>query len=117
MRYKSLLPLFLLACCLCGGALTHAAASRRLTIDGSVRINPPTKQLPRFIARLYFPKDSGRQPLVTRVNESGQFSFTELYEGRFLLELYEGDQLVHQQVVTLPGDQRVSITLRSRGGD
>lgn len=114
MRYGKLLCLCLLAWCLCADALGSAATRPRLSVNGSVSVEA-SGQLPSgMVARLYFPKESGRPPLVTRVDANGNFNFEDLSTGRFLLELYDGTALIHQQVLTLPDEQRVSVRLRAR---
>ena len=112
MRYGKLLCLCLLGWCLCADALGRAAA--RLAVNGHVTVEAPGQLPPGLVARLYLPKEAGRPPLVTRVDERGNFSFGDLSAGRYLLELYDGTQLLHQQVLTLPDEQRVAVRLRAR---
>ena len=114
MRYSKLLGLCLLVCALGGGnAQGRAGNAARVNLDGQITMEPPGRA-PRLTARLYFPRETGRQPIVTVTDDAGRFSFTELDGGQYLLELYQGDQLIHQQVVTLPQDQRLNIRLRAR---
>ncbi len=112
MRYGKLLCLCLLAWFLCADALGHAAT--RLEVSGNVTVETPGQLPQRLVARLYFPKGAGKPPLVTRVDEKGNFSFEDLSAGRFLLELYDGTVLIHQQVLTLPDEQRVVVRLKAR---
>jgi hypothetical protein len=113
MRYRKLLGLCLMIGCLAGGVLSRAVPAERVNLNGQVTLESQSRP-PRFYARLYFPKETGRQPLLTVTDNEGRFSFTDLDDGRYLLELHEGDQLVYQRVITLPQDQRVDIRLRAR---
>jgi hypothetical protein len=113
MRYRKLLGLCLMSCCMAGGVLSRAVPQGRMNINGHVTIESQG-QPPRFTARLYYPKATGQPPLVTVTDNEGKFSFTDLDAGHYLLELHEGDALVHQQVIELPKDQRVDIRLRAR---
>lgn len=113
MRYRKLLGLCLVICCMATGVLSRAVPQGRVNINGQVTMEAQGRP-PRFYARLYFPKETGRPPLVTITDNEGRFSFTDLDAGRYLLELHEGDELVHQRVITLPQDQQVDIRLKAR---
>lgn len=113
MRYRNLLCLCFIICCLAGGVLGHAAPQGGYTVQGRVVLEPPGR-VPRFAARLYFPREARRPPLVTFTDDAGRFIFYGLPSGRYLLELYQGNALVYQSLLALPGNENVLIRLRAR---
>lgn len=117
MRYGKLLGLCLLICCLVGGAWGRAAQSVRVNLAGQITMEPSGRRPPRLTARLYYPKGTGRRPLVTVTDDNGKFTFAALDGGQYLLELYQGERLIHQQLVVLPQDQQLKVRLKARGDD
>lgn len=119
MRYRKMIFVLGLAACF---ALAGSARARQaqLSLSGRVvmeareqgRAAPP----PRFTARLYFPKEGNRPTLVTYTDAGGNFKFAGLNAGRYLLEIYQGNDMVFQKVITIDGGlpQPVLITLRQR---
>jgi hypothetical protein len=71
---------------------------------------------PRFTARLYFPREANRPTLVTYTDADGNFRFNRLNEGRYLLEIYQGNEMVFQKALTLDRNlpQPFVVTLRPR---
>jgi hypothetical protein len=114
MKYGKLMCLCLLVCCMCAGTFGYAATRQRLMLNGNVTVETRGQLPQHMVARLYFPKGINRSPLVTRVDERGSFSFEDLQAGRFMLELYDGDNLLHQQVLTLPDEQKIVVKLKTR---
>lgn len=105
-----------LICCL---ALAAAARGPRpeLSLSGRVVLEGPgAKALPRFTARLYFPKEVNRPTIVTYTDAAGGFRFGGLDEGRYLLEIYQGSEMVYQKALVLDANlqQPLVITLRPR---
>ena len=109
-----------LVCCL---AFAGAAGARqdKLSLSGRIVVetSAPTQKppaLPRFTARLYFPKGVNRSAIVTYTDAAGSFRFNGLKAGRYLLEIYQGSEMVYQKVLALDGNlqQPFVITLRPR---
>jgi hypothetical protein len=94
------------------------------SIAGHVEFGQTTTSL---IARLYSPKASyadaqqnaqqtqndARRVRAAFVGRDGQFEFTGLRSGSYLLELYTGDRLLYQQVVSTQDKQPVEISLNA----
>ncbi|HEX8181258.1 MAG TPA: hypothetical protein VF525_17065 [Pyrinomonadaceae bacterium] len=116
MRYGKLPGLCLILCCLVSGATSSAALPVRVNLAAQITMEPSGRP-PRLTARLYFPKETGRKPIVTVTDDNGRFAFNALDDGQYLLELYQGEQLIHQQIVYLPRDQQLNIRLRARSDD
>jgi hypothetical protein len=95
--------------------MSGRADAQGLTLSGKVSLQT-TGALPRFTVRLYPPAASKRPTLVTYTDDAGNFRFTELNAGRYLIELYQGAKtLVYQKVLTLDENQPpppLIITLR-----
>jgi hypothetical protein len=86
-----------------------AGPQKGFTLSGKILT---TQQMAPFTLKLYPPLKSGRAILLTTSTNSGEFQFTNVSASSYLLEVYSGKQLVHQQVVELKGDQSVTIDLR-----
>ena len=110
-----------LAACL---ALAGAARARQAPLSLSGRVvfqtTAPTQRrpapLPRFTARLYFPKEANRPTIVTYTDAAGNFKFNGLNAGRYLLEIYQGNEMVFQKALTLDKNlpQPFIVTLKPR---
>jgi hypothetical protein len=111
-----------LAACL---ALAGAARARQTSLSLSGRVvfqtaaAPSPKRpapLPRFTARLYFPKEANRPTIVTYTDPVGNFKFDRLNAGRYLLEIYQGNEMVFQKALTVDNNlpQPLVVALRPR---
>jgi hypothetical protein len=107
-----------LAACL---ALAGAAGARQsqLSLSGRVVMEAPARRreaLPQFTARLYFPKESKRPTLITYTDGGGNFKFDDIEAGRYLLEIYQENDMVFQKVLVLDGnlEQPFVVALRPR---
>lgn len=78
------------------------------TLSGKILVTTPTAP---FTVKLYPPLKSGKRVLLTTSTRTGDFQFAAPASS-YLLELYAGKQLVHQQVVQLNGNMKVTIDLR-----
>src|SRR5687768_6692880 len=117
MKYIKTLAVAFTICAALSGLTGRAGAQEQLTLSG--RISLQTRGAPpRFTVRLYPPQTSKRPTLVTYTDASGNFKFSSLASGRYLLEVYQGpNTLVYQKVVTLDRNQSAQplvITLRLR---
>ena len=106
-----------LAACL---ALAGAASARqpRLALSGRVVLDSPEQKAPpRLTVRLYYPKEANRPTLVTYTNADGDFKFDDMDKGRYLLEIYQGSQMVYQKVLSLDENSppQLVITLKADG--
>lgn len=103
--------------CLCSTIIPcHAAPQGRLIITGRVILEGKNAP-PRLTVRLYFPKRDNKPPVVTYTGSSGVFRFTDLNAGRYLLEVYQGDQMVYQKVIGLSeGQRQASIVINLKVG-
>jgi hypothetical protein len=108
-----------IAACLALAGAAHAGR-RRLALSGRVVLEEQRRgePLPRFTARLYFPKGVNRPALATYTDAGGHFNFDELDAGRYLLEIYQGSDMVFQKVLLLDENlpQPLVVTLRPRSG-
>jgi hypothetical protein len=118
MSYRRKTFVVALIACL---SLAAAARQRQLSLSGRVLFEAPAKKgaataLPRFTARLYFPKGVNRPTIVTYTDVAGNFTFKGLDAGRYLLEIYQGSEMVYQKALTLDGSlqQPLVITLKPR---
>lgn len=93
------------------------------TISGHVQFGPTTTSL---IARLYAPKETSlesqqsaqqsetnsRHVMVTYIDDGGNFEFTRLRPGSYLLEIYVGERLLYQKVVSTLDKHPLEIPLK-----
>ncbi|MFL6230823.1 MAG: hypothetical protein ACJ741_18775 [Pyrinomonadaceae bacterium] len=54
-----------------------------------------------FTARLYFPKTMKKPVLVAYVDGKGNFTFSDLPTGDYLLEIYANNQMIYQKAISL----------------
>jgi hypothetical protein len=115
MTYMRALAVAFTICAAFAGLSWEAGAQGQLTLTGKVSLQM-RGALPRFTVRLYPPSASKRPTLVTYTDSAGNFKFTALEAGRYLLEVYQGPKtLVYQKVITLDKNQSpppMVITLR-----
>lgn len=91
--------------CAALAGMSGRADAQGLTLSGKVSLQT-RGALPRFTVRLYPPAASKRPTLVTYTDLAGNFRFTALDSGRYLLEVYQGPKtLVYQKVLTLDKNQ------------
>jgi hypothetical protein len=105
MTYIRTLAVAFTICAALAGLSADAGAQGQLTLSGKVSLQ--MKALPRFTVRLYPSRETKRPTLVTYTDAGGNFKFTGLDAGRYLLELYQGNALVYQKVVTLNKNQPI----------
>lgn len=71
-----------------------------------------TISVARLTAKLYFPKEANRAALLTYTDANGYFKFNDLPHGRFLLEVYSGNNLLYQAEVNVSGSSsRIEIPI------
>jgi hypothetical protein len=87
------------------------------TLTGHIQFNQSTVGL---VARLYSPKSSittqqaqsdARRVRVAFIGADGQFQFSGLQSSSYLLEIYAGQQLLYQKVVSTQDPQPLEIEL------
>lgn len=105
----------LLVCCLLAAAPRGASARGQISLKGQISLDGHGAP-PRFSVRLYFPRTANRPPIVTATNDRGEYMFTELDAGRYLLEVYQGEEMVYQKAIDLTGDQDHNVQLRAKKG-
>jgi hypothetical protein len=116
-RTMKLVPLLVIV--LLGSAsLGEALAQGGSTLSGHITVGAPVRAqtqaqaaLPLLTARLYFSKQTGKPALLTYTDAAGNFRFTDVPAGSYLLEIYVGDRMLYQKVVTLRGDMKLDIHL------
>jgi hypothetical protein len=86
-------------------------ATNNLTIGGRVTLNSTAKMLPNFTVKLFPPKQTRSPILLTTTNGSGDFKFAGLSNSSYLLEVYLGKALVHQQVVNAADPRSASLSI------
>jgi hypothetical protein len=107
----SLVALFLLL----SPVVRPRAQSQRQSASLTGKIQP-AGQTPisaaRLTAKLYFPKEANRAALLTYSDANGYFKFNDLPYGKFLLEVYSGNNLLYQSEVNVSSSStRIEIPL------
>ncbi|MEP6818440.1 MAG: carboxypeptidase-like regulatory domain-containing protein [bacterium] len=116
MTYLKTLAIAFTICAALAGFAGRAGAQSQLTLGGRVVLQT-RGTLPRFTVRLYPSRETKRPMLVTYTDAAGNFKFTALEPGRYLLEVYRGESLAYQKVLTLDKNQppqSLVITLKTR---
>lgn len=108
MREKTLLRVVAVILMLAGSFAAGLATPQGFTLSGKILAT----QNAQFTVKLYPPLNSGRAVLLTTSTSTGEFQFTNVREGSYLMEVFMGKRLVHQAVIELKGDQKVTIDLR-----
>lgn len=109
MREKTLFRLVAIILMLAGSFVTGLATPQGFTLSGKILATTRNAQ---FTVKLYPPLNSGRSVLLTTSTTTGEFQFTNVRESSYLMEVFMGKRLVHQEVIELKGDQTVTIDLR-----
>jgi hypothetical protein len=92
----------------------RAEAAQDNVLTGRVKFNVATQAqslAPLLTARLYFPKEQNKPVLVTYPDAGGNFQFSNLPTGSYLLEVYMTGKLAYQKVISIPLSQPLEITL------
>ena len=112
MRHTRPLTLLLIACCLTAAAAVSASARQGGSLTGVVTMDNKAAP-PRLSARMSYPKTEKKMPIVTFTDKGGKFAFYSLPAGRYLLEIFQGNTLCYQKVVTVADrqSQTINITL------
>jgi hypothetical protein len=110
MRHTRPFKLLLLACCLTAAAAVSTEARQAAPLTGVVTMENGLAP-PRLSVRLSYPKGMKKMPIVTYTDRSGRFTIS-LQAGRYMLELYQGNTLCYQTIVTVTGRQPQTLNIR-----
>jgi hypothetical protein len=105
----------IIACC----AMSWSQNAGSSKIRGHIEYSESTKSL---VARLYSQKtssgrtdeqsqDDSRHVKISYIDRDGYFEFTGLLQGSYLLEIYSGNRLLYQKVVSTQQSQPLEIPL------
>jgi hypothetical protein len=116
-RVMSSTAALIVACC----AMSWSQNTGSPEIRGHVEFSESTKSL---IARLYSqktssgrtqpddqPQDDSRHVRISYIDNAGYFEFPGLLQGSYLLEIYSGNRLLYQKVVSTQQPQPLEIPL------
>jgi hypothetical protein len=113
MRVQKSLPAIVAIVCLL--VVSFPASAQGLELTGQIMTSTVARrQVPRFNIKLYPPKTSGKPILITSSDVYRRFKFTGLSPDSYLLEIYLGDDLVYQEVITLNRNLDLTIDLRKK---
>ena len=104
MRSSKAAALLLSGFCFVACALPRLAAAQsgqpeQYLLTGQISVNNQASS--RFIARLYFPKNTGKPPLITFADGNGYFEFANVPVGDYLIEVYANGDMFYQKSITL----------------
>lgn len=90
------------------------AQAQQIKLEGQVVEATTQRGIPALSVKLT-PSRELRQPQrITSTNRDGQFRFSNLPRGRYLLEVRQGVTLLHREIVTIEVDTKKQITLRKK---
>ena len=90
------------------------AQAQQIKLEGQVAEETTQRGIPALNVKLT-PSRELRQPQrITSTNWDGQFRFSDLSRGRYLLEVRQGVELLHREIVTIETDTRKQIKLRRK---
>ena len=88
--------------------------AQQITLEGKVIEAATQKGVPALSLRLT-PSRGLKQPQrITSTNRDGEFHFSGLLRGRYLLEVRQGVTLLHREIVTIEASTTKQVTLRRR---
>jgi len=83
-------------------------------LDGRIFEEKSQKGIANLIVKLISPKASGKPEKITTVDPEGEFSFSNIPTGRYLLEAYQGVTILSRTLIDVDRDMRVDIQLRRK---
>jgi len=83
-------------------------------VDGRVFDSTTDRGIPGMIVRLTPPRSSQEPERVTRTGVSGEYGFTKVKKGRYLLQVYLGSTLLFRRLIDTSQDQDFLVTLRRK---
>lgn len=102
---------------LCTAAMAAHAVDVQVTrdhISGRVFEETSNRGIQGLSVRLIAPREMNVPVRITLSNANGDFAFTGLVEGRYLLVIYRGTNLVYRKEIDNRVAQRFAVTLRAR---
>ena len=94
--------------------LTLSATASGGSLNGRIQI-PGSSQPLRILIKLSAPRSSRLPQEITASDARGNYSFVNLLDGPYMLEMYQGARLVRRQVIDIRGDIRLDFTLQAAG--
>jgi hypothetical protein len=107
MRTFKLLILFLLF-------LTIASYAYAARLDGRVFETTTERGIPALTVKLIPPKAAKRPEKITSTNYQGNFRFSGVPTGRYLIEVYQGVTILYRDIIEITRDMRKDIPLRKK---
>ncbi len=93
------------------------AYGNELKLRGSVLDDMSRKGIPGLTVKFMAPTAKGISHFTTFTSQNGQFQFSALGPGTYLLEVYQGVTLLYRREMTLDRDMELVIYLQRRIGD
>ncbi len=103
------LILFMLFAC-----LIEPVEGQQLKLAGKVVETATRHGIAALSVRLTASREMGQPQRITATNIDGEFKFTDLVRGRYMLEVSQGNMLLHREFLSVEADTERLITLRKK---
>ncbi len=85
-----------------------------LRLDGRVYEATSNRGVAALTMKLIPPRALSKPEIITTTNDPGEFLFTNVDRGRYLIEVYQGITILYRGVVEISQDTRKEIPLKGR---
>jgi hypothetical protein len=83
-------------------------------LDGRVYEITTERGIPALTVKLIPPKATKRPERITSTNYQGNFQFSGIQTGRYLIEVYQGLTILYRDMIEITHDMRKDIPLRKK---
>lgn len=77
------------------------------------RVYEKTKKqgIPELVIKLKYPKTLKKSEKITKTEKDGKYVIKDLQKGKYLLEVYDGTNIIYREVIELNDDKTKEIAL------
>ena len=92
----------------------QSAQSQQVKLEGKIVEATTQKGISALSVKLIPPRELQQPQRITSTNQDGQFRFSYLPRGRYVLEVCQGVTLLHREIISIDADTQKQIELRKK---
>ncbi|MDC0747909.1 carboxypeptidase-like regulatory domain-containing protein [Polyangium mundeleinium] len=93
-------------------SIAPRAEAQDASLAGYVREAPSLRAVPAMTVRLLAPPGARQPEMLTLTNVQGQFRFSSLSPGSYMLEVLQGTHVVSREIVEVSGEATKDVIVR-----